>query len=94
MALFSILFNSFRDILFQGPEGLLCDFFPSEIISNDIVNKAGDVFISLGEIFIELIGDHLSQLFPLLDGLSFLYCGVNFATLSTSLRLGVVVLVG
>ena len=64
------------DILFQNPERLLGDFFLEEVVSDHIFDELANVLISSAEIFIEFIGDHLSKLFSLLDGLGLFDGGV------------------
>lgn len=92
LAVFSICFNSFCDILFQRPQRIFCNFLSAEVISDDILNEFGDVLISLGEVFVKFVCDHLSQLFALLNGLGFLDCWMNFAAFLWSLGLSLIVL--
>jgi hypothetical protein len=88
---FFVVINSLGDIVFKSPERFFGDFLAAKILSDKIFDEFGDVFISFGEIFVELVSDHLSELFSLLNGLSFFDGRVNFTGFATALGLGVVV---
>ena len=65
----SIILDCPGNFLLKRPERLLGNLLFSEVFGNDLLNDFGDIFVSFGEIFIELIHDHGSKLFSLL------YCG-------------------
>ncbi len=55
-----IFFNSFWNILFQNSQRFLSDFLLTKVVSNNILNDSGDIFIAFWKIFIKLISNHLS----------------------------------
>ena len=69
-----VLIDCSRDVSLQDSEGLFGHFFPAEVLADDVIDQFGDVFISLCEVFVELVADHMTQLFPLLDSLCLLDC--------------------
>jgi hypothetical protein len=85
LGLFFVVINSLGDILFEGSERFLGDFLAAKILSDEILDEFGDVFISFGKIFVKLVCDHLSELFSLLDGLSLFDGGVYFTGFATAL---------
>ena len=72
----SIVVDSLGNIYFKDSEWFLGDFLSGEVIGDNILNHLDDVFVALAKIFDELVKDHPSELFPLLNGLSFLDCRV------------------
>lgn len=68
----AVVLDSFGDALLEDTKRVLSDFLFSEVISDKVLDKFGDILIALGEIFGELIDDHDSKLFSLLYGLRLL----------------------
>jgi hypothetical protein len=66
-----VLINSFGDILLEGSKRFFGDFLSAKIVSDKVLDEFGDVFVAFSEVFVELVGDHLSELLPLLDCLGF-----------------------
>lgn len=69
LVVLAILLHCSGDAALEGSEGLFSDFFFGEVVGDDIFDEFADVLISFGEIFGEFVGDHVPELFSLLDGL-------------------------
>ena len=57
--------------MLEGSKRFFGDFLSAKIVSDKVLDEFGDVFVAFSEVFVELVGDHLSELLPLLDCLGF-----------------------
>jgi len=88
--IFTIIFNSFCDLLLENSKRILSDFFLGEVLDHDLIDKFNNIFVSFGEIFIKFISNHGSKLLSLLDSLSLLDGRVQFSTFTWCVGFGVV----